>query len=106
MHISTDAVFDGDRRLYREDDPPNPLSIYARTKLEGEQAVLQPNPQALVARVNLFGWSLSGKRSLAEFFFNNLKRGKSVRVLPTFSSARCWSNDLARILLRNAGAET
>jgi dTDP-4-dehydrorhamnose reductase len=34
------------------------------------------NPQAIIARVNFYGWSLTGRRSLAEFFFNNLAAGK------------------------------
>ena len=52
---------------YTEEDSPNPLSVYARTKLEGEQAVTSENPKAIIARVNFYGFSLSGKRSLAEF---------------------------------------
>ncbi len=75
LHVSTDAVFDGRRGDYKETDRPNPLSVYARTKLEGELAVASANPDAIIARVNLFGWSISGKRSLAEFFFNNLSLG-------------------------------
>ena len=39
IHISTDAVFDGKMGDYTEEDIPNPLSVYARTKLEGEQLV-------------------------------------------------------------------
>jgi dTDP-4-dehydrorhamnose reductase len=73
LHVSTDAIFDGQRGEYTETDQPNPLGIYARTKLDAERAVLDENPQAIVARVNLFGWSLSGRRSLAEFFFNKLR---------------------------------
>jgi dTDP-4-dehydrorhamnose reductase len=76
IHISTDAVFDGQRGDYTEDDTPNPLSVYARTKLEGEWAVSEADPNAIVARVNLFGWSLTGKRSLAEWFYNNLRAGE------------------------------
>src|SRR5688572_11006153 len=72
VHISTDAVFDGENdEFYTEEDKPNPLSIYAKTKLDGEWAVLTENPKAIVARVNFYGWSLNGKRSLAEFFINN-----------------------------------
>jgi dTDP-4-dehydrorhamnose reductase len=78
VHISTDAVFDGSKGNYREDDEPNPLSTYARTKLKGEKAVLQACPDAIVARVNFFGWSMSGRRSLAEWFVSNLTAGRVV----------------------------
>ena len=79
VQISTDAVFDGTKSgSYVESDAPNPVSVYARTKLEGEQAVLESSPGAIVARVNFYGWSLSGRRSLAEFFHHNLTNNKSM----------------------------
>ncbi len=78
VHISTDAVFDGLRGGYTERSAAHPINTYARTKLAGEQAVLSANPGAIVARVNFYGWSLSGTRSLAEFFVNNLQAGKRV----------------------------
>jgi dTDP-4-dehydrorhamnose reductase len=90
LHISTDAVFDGVTGNYSEEDIPNPLGVYARTKLVAEQLVLQANSHAVVARVNLFGWGITGRRSLAEFFFNHLFEGKvPSRVLQMFSFARC-----------------
>ena len=77
VHISSDAVFDGERTdAYTERDIPNPLSLYSQTKLDSEHAVFSENPDALVARVNFFGWSLNGRHSLAEFFVNNLSTGK------------------------------
>jgi dTDP-4-dehydrorhamnose reductase len=79
VHISTDAVFDGEKDgFYTEDDSPNPLGVYAKTKFDGERAVLEENKNAIVARVNFYGWSLSGKRSLAEFFHHNLTNNKSM----------------------------
>lgn len=99
LHISTDAVFDGQRGDYREEDTPNPLSVYARTKLAGERAVLDANPQAIVARVNLFGWSASGQRSLSEFFFYNLQNGKRVMGFTDVFFCPLLANDLAQVLL-------
>lgn len=78
IHISTDAVFDGIKGGYTEEDPPSPLNQYAQTKLAGEYAVQKAYPQAIVARVNFYGWSLSGKRSLAEFFYTNLSASSPV----------------------------
>jgi dTDP-4-dehydrorhamnose reductase len=100
VHVSTDAVFDGKRGEYTEQDEPNPLSQYARTKLMGEQAVLDANPEAIVARVNLFGWSLSGERSLAEWFFNNLSAGNSIMGFTDVYFCPLLVNDLAKLLLR------
>lgn len=79
VHISTDAVFDGTKSgCYTEADLPNPTGTYARTKLEGERAVASLDPSSIVARVNFYGWSLTGERSLAEFFLQNLWRGNTV----------------------------
>jgi dTDP-4-dehydrorhamnose reductase len=64
---------------YQESDPTHPLSVYARTKRKGEERVLRQNPDAVVARVVFYGWSLSGSRSLSEFFFSNLKQGNRIK---------------------------
>ncbi|HUH96497.1 MAG TPA: SDR family oxidoreductase [Anaerolineales bacterium] len=100
IHISTDAVFDGQKDgAYSEGDPPNPQGVYAQTKLEGERAVLQVNPMAIVARVNFYGWSLSGKRSLAEFFINNLSTGKNVNGFTDVLFCPMLVNHLSDVLL-------
>ena len=100
LHISTDAVFDGTSNgLYLEDDVPNPLGVYASTKLEAEGNVLQADSSAIVARVNFFGWSLSGTRSLAEFFVNNLKAGKQVNGFTDVFFCPMFVGDLAKTLL-------
>lgn len=99
VHISTDAVFDGLRGEYTETDAPNPMSVYARTKLEGERAVAKANPDAIVARVNLYGWSLTRSRSLGEFFFYNLQAGRPVKGFTDVYFCPLLANDLAHILL-------
>lgn len=100
VHISTDAVFDGQRGGYTEADLPNPLGMYAHTKLEGERAVAAANPQAIIARVNIFGWSLSGRRSLGEFFFYNLNAGNRVRGFTDVIFCPLLVNDLGALLLQ------
>ncbi len=47
IHISTDFVFDGAKKLpYLPSDKPNPLSVYGRTKLDGEKYILELMPDA------------------------------------------------------------
>lgn len=99
VHISTDAVFDGQRGGYTEDDHPNPLSTYAKTKLAGEYAVLDANPDAAVARVNLHGWSMTGKRSLAEFFYYSLSQGKQVMGFTDVYFCPLLANHLSGLLM-------
>ena len=57
IHISTDYVFDGQKRVpYAEDDAANPVSAYGQSKRAGEKFVLQASDRHIVARVSwVFG---------------------------------------------------
>ena len=99
VQISTDAVFDGSRGNYSEEDSPNPRNTYAQSKLAGEKAVSQAYSEALIARVVFYGWSINGKRSLAEFFFNNLSQGKRVNGFTDSIFSPLYVRDLADLLL-------
>jgi len=51
VHYSTDYVFDGTKESpYTEDDAPNPINAYGRTKLSGEKAIIQSNCDYLILR--------------------------------------------------------
>lgn len=95
--ISTDAVFDGSRGHYAEDDEPSPFSVYGRTKRAGEVLVLE-NPTALVVRTNFFGWSPTGRRSILEFFVNELGAGHGVRGFTDFSVTSAYAPALCGYL--------
>lgn len=99
IHISTDAVFDGKQGGYTEMDQPNPLSVYAESKREAERLVSEVNPDALIARVVFYGWSLSGKRSLSEFFYNHLKQGIPVNGFTDTFFCPLYVEHLGEILL-------
>jgi dTDP-4-dehydrorhamnose reductase len=58
VHFGSDYVFDGRKEngLYTEDDAPNPLNEYGKSKLTGEQAVLDESDRCLIFRLSwVFG---------------------------------------------------
>ena len=106
VYISTDYVFDGKNGPYTEDAPVNPLSVYAKHKLEAEQMVLRDIPDSLVLRVtNVYGDELRGKNFVARIVEQCKNHQKLTLKLPYdqyASPANAW--DIARamfVLLRD-----
>ena len=99
VYISTDSVFDGERGDYREEDEPAPVNWYAQSKLLGERAVLESNPAALMARVNIYGWNAQNKLSLAEWILERLRAGDVVPGFTDVFFSPILANDLSEQLL-------
>jgi dTDP-4-dehydrorhamnose reductase len=84
VHISSDYVFDGRKsEPYREDDAPAPLNAYGRSKLEGEVAVCNAYPDALVIRTS-WVYSAYGRNFVTTM----------LRLAPTRPSVRVVSDQL------------
>ena len=100
VHFSTDAVFDGSRaELYTESDETAPESVYGLTKVKGEQAVLAANPDALVLRVNFFGWSRSQKSGILDFFVNAFTHQSPITGFQDYVVSSLYMGDLAEAMM-------
>jgi len=96
IQISTDYVFDGTGiRPYREDDPTNPVSVYGRTKLEGERQAARCS-RHLIARTSWL-YDAWGKNFL-NTMLNAAAQGRALRVVDDQRGAPTTCRALARQL--------
>lgn len=96
IQISTDYVFDGTgTQPYREDDPTNPVSVYGRTKLEGERLAAVCSKH-LIARTSWL-YDAWGKNFL-NTMLNAAAQGRSLRVVDDQRGAPTTCRALARQL--------
>jgi dTDP-4-dehydrorhamnose reductase len=98
VHISTDYVFSGDgTRPYREDDITGPLSVYGKSKLQGEQA-LKGNHDSIIIRTS---WLYSQYGN--NFVKTMLRLGREreeLRVVNDQSGSPTYAPDLADAILQ------
>ena len=79
VFTSSDVVFDGRRGNYREEDPANPINVYARTKVAAERIIQKVVSNYIIIRPGLiYGRSLNGHPNFTEFMYKSLKAGKPV----------------------------
>jgi len=96
VQVSTDYVFDGTgTRPYREDDPTNPVSVYGRTKLDGERQAARCRKH-LIARTSWL-YDAWGKNFL-NTMLNAAAQGRALRVVDDQRGAPTTCRALARQL--------
>jgi len=78
VHISTDHLFSGNHELATEETKVNPANNYAKTKLQGEQQILENCKDALVIRTNFFGWGAKYRQSFSDFILNKLRNNEQI----------------------------
>lgn len=80
VHISTDHLFAGGQAVFDESDHVTPMNVYARTKAEAENLVLDANPSALVVRTNFYGWGTGYRRSFSDTIIGSLRGRETVTL--------------------------
>ncbi|HZJ03700.1 MAG TPA: dTDP-4-dehydrorhamnose reductase [Thermoleophilia bacterium] len=98
VHVSTDFVFDGTKpEPYVEEDPPNPLNAYGRSKLAGERAVMEAAPDALLVRTSwVYG---PGGNNFPRKILQSALEGNELRVVVDEVGSPTYTADLARGIL-------
>lgn len=102
IHISTDYVFDGHRKIpYTETDAVNPQTVYGKSKLAGEQAIQRIAPETYFIIRTSWLYSKNGHN-----FYNTMLRlaqeGKEISVVNDQWGSPTLANDLAQVLIHMA----
>ena len=94
VHYSTDYIFNGQaERPYREDDTPDPLSIYGDSKLAGERAIEAAGCRHVILRTS-WVYSSHGKNFVLSML-NLARRGLSLKVVDDQRGCPTWARNLA-----------
>ena len=105
VHISTAGVFDGLKKFYSEDNLPNPINVYGKSKYLSELIALSYN-KAIVIRA---GWMMGGGPKKDKKFINKIVKQlnsgvKEIKVINDKMGSPSYTYDLVKIiyfLLRN-----
>ena len=98
VHFSTDYIFDGRQKIpYTEENPGGPLSVYGKTKWEGEKALLNHAPNSIVIRTSwLFG---PGKKNFVTTMLKLMEEGEELKVVNDQIGRPTYTEDLAEVTL-------
>ena len=108
IHLSTDFVFDGENGPYREDDERNPLSVYALSKVNSENLLLNDTYQkwAILRTIIVFGEGENLSRSNIVLWAKDvLEKGQPLSIVDDQFRAPTWADDLAWACIETAKRE-
>ena len=102
VFLSTDFIFDGikENGAYTENDVPNPLNHYGKTKYEAELAIINSEIEYLICRTAiLYGWNES-KLNFITWILNKLKQNEKISIVTNQINSPTFVRNLAQILLK------
>lgn len=103
IYVSTDYVFDGTKDMYYVDDETNPINVYGKTKLLGEQIVEEYDKSFIVRTSWVFG--LHGNGNFVKTMLRLAETKDKLTIVSDQVGSPTYSKDLARLLVDMAGSE-
>jgi len=103
IYVSTDYVFDGQVGSYREEDEPNPVNRYGRSKLLGEELLRESNATRCIARTSvLYGWGRDYRPNFGTWVLHRLESNEHIKVVNDQLASPTLNLNLAEMILELA----
>lgn len=101
VYVSTDYVFNGEKGMYKETDPPNPVNNYGLTKLAGEKLVQQSSAEHCVARTSvIYGANAAtGKANFTLWLLERLRQKEWTKIVTDQWNSPTLNTNLAEMIL-------
>jgi len=102
VYISTDYVFDGEKGLRNENDTPNPLNFYGKSKLDGEKEIKKTTSHYAIVRTSTpFGLHPT-KKSFPLWIIESLEAKKNIPVLSDQFTSPTFVPNLSKMIIEIA----
>lgn len=100
IHFSTEYVFDGTKDVpYTEEDAPNPLGWYGKTKLFGDQFIEKSGCDYVILRITMpFRAQLEKKSDLARTLYNRLKNNQPIQAIADGNISPIFIDEIVKVL--------
>lgn len=99
VHISSDYIFDGKNGPYSENDIPNPLGYYARTKLASENVLKISGTKNTIIRTNvLYGTAKYSRPDFVKWVVESVRSGKEIKIVDDQFNNPTFIDDLVQAI--------
>ena len=99
IYVSSEAVYGESANIHRETEECHPVSVYAKTKLEGETLASKSGASVAILRTTIVGFSPKRDRSLADWAIGQLDQGKEITGFDDVTFSPISVQDFARVTI-------
>lgn len=105
VFFSSEAVFDGNKGMNKEEDTPNPITLYGRQKLEVERYIADCITNCLIFRISRAVGSSYGEKDIFQDFYDKITAGEEIVCLRNQSFCLTEVNDIVVCLMKSLERE-
>lgn len=100
IFMSSNAIYDGVGYPFDEKSKPNPIDVYGRTKVEGENIIKKSNlDYAILRLMTMYGWFAPGGRTNpAAWVIDKLRKGEAISVVNDVYNNHLWASQAADVV--------